>query len=276
MGSSRALVIKINYMDNPFCPTAMIEEAAECKINDPAKFNNIWLGYPMADSDKLLFNQAKLELCETIEAGGDLFKRQRVMGVDLAAGGDNCVATLLTRRSSTCWELEKQQVWNDRNTMSTVGRIIQLKSEWKSDIIVLDMIGVGQGVVDRLLELEVKGIFGFKGSETDGCPANCLNKRMAAYWLLKDMIDKEQLIMRGFKQTKHELEAQEFDLKSNGKMIMLDKSKIKAKIGYSPDHADSLSMAVYGISNYLGLVGGFFNGENPIKRKNNSQFSIRR
>lgn len=39
-----AIVVEANYMDNPFCPQAMIEEAEADKAKDLDEYNHIWLG----------------------------------------------------------------------------------------------------------------------------------------------------------------------------------------------------------------------------------------
>lgn len=39
-----ARVVEINYFENKHCPQELLDEAAECKKNNPAKYKHIWLG----------------------------------------------------------------------------------------------------------------------------------------------------------------------------------------------------------------------------------------
>lgn len=42
------ILTKINYLDNPFCPDVLKEEAELLRQRDPEAYHNVWLGYPMA------------------------------------------------------------------------------------------------------------------------------------------------------------------------------------------------------------------------------------
>lgn len=87
----------------------------------------------------------------------------KVLGVDPAAGGDNSAIVL---KSGNVQEI----VFNQKlqNTMDLVGVIIEKHRDYKSDFIVIDKTGVGQGVFDRLRELDypVRGVsFGEKSED---------------------------------------------------------------------------------------------------------------
>jgi len=36
--------VEINYTENPHCPSAMADEAEQMRVDDPAKYEHIWLG----------------------------------------------------------------------------------------------------------------------------------------------------------------------------------------------------------------------------------------
>jgi phage terminase large subunit len=40
-----AIVRKVTYLDNPWCPSDLRQEASELKISDPDEYMNVWLGF---------------------------------------------------------------------------------------------------------------------------------------------------------------------------------------------------------------------------------------
>lgn len=88
----------------------------------------------------------------------------KVLGVDPAAGGDKSAIVL---KSGNLQEV----LFNQKlpNTMDLVGVIMDVYREYKADFITIDKTGIGQGVFDRLNELEypVRGVaFGEKSEDT--------------------------------------------------------------------------------------------------------------
>lgn len=84
----------------------------------------------------------------------------KVLGVDPAAGGDNSAIILKSGNLQEVLFNQKLQ-----NTMDLVGVIMEKYRDYKADFIVIDKTGVGQGVYDRLKDLDypVRGIaFGEK------------------------------------------------------------------------------------------------------------------
>lgn len=87
----------------------------------------------------------------------------KVLGVDPAAGGDNSAIVL---KSGNLQEIVFNQKLAD--TMDLVGVVMEGVREYSPDYIVIDRTGVGQGVYDRLKELDypVKGVsFGEKSED---------------------------------------------------------------------------------------------------------------
>lgn len=87
----------------------------------------------------------------------------KIMGVDPAAGGDNSAIVL---RSGNLQEI----LFNQKlaNTMDLVGVIMENYRKCVVDMIIVDKTGVGQGVYDRLKELDypLRGVsFGEKSEE---------------------------------------------------------------------------------------------------------------
>lgn len=53
---SDSALVHVNYLDNPWCPQVMIDEAAELAAINPEKYNHIWLGGYNEKSEAQIFN----------------------------------------------------------------------------------------------------------------------------------------------------------------------------------------------------------------------------
>jgi len=99
-----------------------------------------------------LVNDRELQACKA--DGGD-HAGYIVMGVDPAAGGDRSAIVIKSANL-------QQVVFNQklRDTMDLVGVIMDKARDFKVDFICIDKTGIGQGVYDRLKELNyaVRGI----------------------------------------------------------------------------------------------------------------------
>jgi Phage terminase large subunit len=87
-----------------------------------------------------------------------------ILGIDPAAGGDN---SAIVHKSGNLQEVIFNQKLQD--TMDLVGVIMDKARERKADMLVIDRTGVGQGVFDRLKQLDysVKGVSFGERSEDD-------------------------------------------------------------------------------------------------------------
>jgi hypothetical protein len=108
-----------------------------------------------------LISDRELQACYV--QGGE-HSGYKIMGVDPAAGGDKSAIVV---KSGNLQEI----VFNQRlqDTMDLVGVIMDKAREYKIDYIVIDKTGVGQGVFDRIKQLEysVRGVSFGEKSEDD-------------------------------------------------------------------------------------------------------------
>lgn len=87
----------------------------------------------------------------------------KILGVDPAAGGDNSAIVLKSGNLQEILFNQKLQ-----NTMDLVGVIMEKCRDYSVDLIVIDKTGIGQGVFDRLKDLDynVRGVsFGEKSED---------------------------------------------------------------------------------------------------------------
>src|SRR5438128_9789732 len=76
-----------------------------------------------------------------------------VLGVDVARYGD-CETVVALRRGPV---LTGMWAWHGADLMHTCGRLVDLARECQPGRLVIDAVGLGAGVVDRLREIQREG-----------------------------------------------------------------------------------------------------------------------
>ena len=280
IGKPNCLHITINYIDNPFCPLSLKIQAEEMRERSQRDYDHIWLGKPIQQADDYLFNFDKLHKSFEIKPFGERFMRQRVLGIDFAAqGNDLCVATALDRITNQHWGLAERIPWDEPDTMVSVGKIVNIIGDLKPDITILDIGGMGKIVYDRLLEVGMN-IIPFDGGSTEGVDKGTYaNNRAYGYYTVRDWFDSEFLLMEEKDmEVIKELEKVKMKYRSNGVRLIQSKVDMKKELGYSPDNADSLMMAIWGAVNHLGrgTNSAAANSAKPPQRKSGARQSRRR
>jgi hypothetical protein len=166
------------------------------------------------------------------------------IGLDVARfGNDSSVFTLVDYNGNMMQveEITKQ------DTMWIRGRAKQLMLEWDASLIGVDVIGIGAGVYDGLVEDGINAIpinvaSAPQANLTKEDPEQFKNLRAQIYWLLKQKIDKIHLIDKG--RVVAECSDIKFKLPS-GKIQIEAKEDIKKRKKFSPDFADSIVIALY-------------------------------
>lgn len=260
-GRKDCLHIKINYYDNKHCPLKIKNEAEIMRIKRPRDYAHIYEGLPLAAADDLLFDQNSLHAAVGRVPNGENFPfRQRVMGIDFAAqGSDECVATILDRVTNQHWRLVEQIAWDEPNSMVSVGKIVTLIGQWKPDVTVLDVGGMGHVVFNRLEEVGMK-IHRFDGGTTVGVNTeDYINLRAQEYYGLVDWFDQGFILIdEKDKECVDQLERIKMTFRSDGTRGIQPKRDMKKDGFGSPDHADSLMMARYG-TKFIGVSANSHN-----------------
>lgn len=239
------LSIKINYDDNKYCPKKLIDDAMECKARSEADYNHIWMGEPLSHGDQMVFNSGDLDACKKVEFYGSNLSKGRVLAVDIAnGGGDLTVAGCIDWKGPTRFDNTIVETWDVKNLMETVGRIVDLKHKHQPDLVVIDATGVGEGVYSRLLEMGVP-VMDFKGARKS-TKREAFNTRAEAFFDTRDKIEQGELRITD-DRILADLEVMSYELRSDGRKIITSKAKLKKEIQRSPDFADMISMAVWGL-----------------------------
>ncbi len=137
----------------------------------------------------------------------------------------------------------------------------------------IDTIGEGAGVFSRLEEQNVEGAVSCKFSESAKKEDEDLsdvtgqyqfvNMRAYLYWAVRDWLNpanNSNAMLPPDDDLEEELSSIKWEFKSNGKVIIEPKDKIKERLKRSPDKSDSLANTFYPVNteSYIDNVGRFF------------------
>jgi phage terminase large subunit len=220
--------------------------------------------FPNSDDDTLI----SLELVEAakvreIELDA---KSRKVWGVDPARFGDDSAA-LCKRWGKVVPEPVKS--WRKLDTMQLVGAIL---NEWNSTpidhrpyMILVDVIGIGAGVVDRLRELMLP-VMGVNVSESPSFGGNYVNLRAELWDAGKKWLAGRDCKLPQDERLTGELTIPKYKVASNGKMQIESKDDMKRRGVKSPDFADAFLLTFADDAGVAMGAPGVSSTAGPLKR----------
>jgi phage terminase large subunit len=222
--------------------------------------------FPTGDDDTVI----PFELMEaSLKRDVQPLKVKEIWGVDCARFG-NDTSALARRKGNTLVKLvEEKKGWD---TMRLAGWI---KSEYddmaidnKPSEILVDSIGIGAGVVDRLMEMGLPAR-GINVSESSSLFSDrYLNMRAELWFTGKDWFQAKDCNLNGDEALGAELIAPRFKYTSSGKIQVESKEDMKKRGLKSPNRADAFLLTL--ASKSVSAVAGSRNAvawNKPITRK---------
>jgi hypothetical protein len=170
------------------------------------------------------------------------------IGADIArSGADKTVFALRSR--SAIIELRR---YARQDTMATTGLLAGLLRKFPRCKAIVDVIGIGAGVVDKLREDHLL-VIAFNASEHTSQldrsqELGFLNKRSAAWWQMRELLDPangEEIALPPDDLLIGDLTTPHYKVVSGGKYQIESKDDIKKRIGRSTDDGDAVVMAFY-------------------------------
>jgi len=110
--------------------------------------------------------------------------------------------------------------------------------------IVIDEVGVGGGIVDRLKEQDYR-VHGYNGGRSPKRPTFA-NLRAESHWHLRTLLEQGQIALPHDEELFDELVAIRWRATSAGKIQIEPKEELKNRLGRSPDRADAVVLAFSG------------------------------
>lgn len=170
----------------------------------------------------------------------------RTLGVDVARSGED-KTVLAVRYGPVLTELRRSV---KEDTMATTGRVQGILETDPGRTAVVDVIGIGAGVVDRLRELGAK-VEAFNASAATmrrdvTNEMGFANTRSWAWWNLREMLDPSagsDLALPDDDMLLGDLTAPGWRVQSGGKIAVESKDDIRKRIGRSTDDGDAVVQA---------------------------------
>jgi hypothetical protein len=138
------------------------------------------------------------------------------------------------------------------DTMQTTGRVAGVLAADPARTAIVDVIGIGAGVVDRLREMGCK-VQAFNASAgTDRLDVTgelgFVNSRSAALWSLREQLDPSagsDLCLPDDEMLLGDLSAPQWKVQSGGKIAVESKDEIAKRLGRSTDDGDACAAAFW-------------------------------
>ena len=221
--------------------------------------------FPRADDDTVI----PMELIRgAVGRDVDLSSSEPIVwGLDVARfGGDN--SALCVRQGNTVFEVE---TFASMDLMQLCGIIKNRYDDAtvleKPQEIMVDVIGIGSGVVDRLRELNLP-VRGINVAESPSSKKNYLNLRAELWFKIKEWLGGRDCRLPEDEELVRELASPGYKYTSTGKIKIESKEEMRKRGVKSPDRADALALTMAtsavggGSMTYLG-----YNFRKPLKSK---------
>ena len=250
-------------IDSPLVSDEFIEEMKLRYGEESNAFRIRVLGeFPQADDDTIIpFHLVETATHRDIEGDSDL---PSVWGLDVSRFGNDKTA-LCKRQGSVVTEIRS---WAGLDLVQTVGRVVAeyealLPSKQPREILV-DSIGLGSGVVDRLRELGLP-VRGINVAEAPSMGGTYLNLRSELWFKTKAWFEDRACKLPKDDQLVAELTGIRYSFTSSGKMKAESKDEMRKRGLASPDLADALCLTMASDA-ATALSGAFSSWKGEIKR----------
>lgn len=233
----------ISCLDSDLCSADYIEQMKRQYGEDSNGYRVRVLGdFPLADDDTLIpYSLVDASLLRDVQAIGV----RPIWGVDVARKGrDRCAVAIRRGNVLEPWDGTcGVKAWKINDTMTLVGRIVErwnatLPSEQPSEIIV-DSIGIGGPVVDRLVQMGLPAR-GIAVNEATAIKERFANLKAELWWTAREWFEAKDVSIANDKALMAEIVRMEYGHTATEKiLVQTKKSYAKANKGISPDLADA-------------------------------------
>lgn len=255
---------KVSCMDSPRVSEKYIEEMKQRYSPESTEFRIRVLGeFPESDDNTVIplhLVEGAMERDVPVDEDAPL-----IVGIDVARFGDN-YSVMCKRRGRVVTGFRK---WKGLDLMQLTGAIMaEFEAAGGRDLpeeILVDSVGVGGGLVDRLNELGLP-VRGVNSSEAPSMGATYLNLRAELWWKMKEWLESRETSLPDEADLISELVAPRYEFTSTGRMKLEGKDQMRRRGLASPDMADALAMT-FAHDAVIGLKGrGASNWGAPLKR----------
>ncbi|MDP9269655.1 MAG: hypothetical protein M3P14_01525 [Chloroflexota bacterium] len=161
-----------------------------------------------------------------------------ILGVDIARyGSDETV--IVARHGDRAWIVAR---YRHQDTMATTGRVVRAIQDLGAREALVDVIGIGSGVVDRLAE-QHQPVTGLNAGAAARSKRKFANARAEWCWGVRDRMEKGQIAIQPDDELAAQLAALRYTFDSSGRIQIESKEDMRSRGIASPDIADALMLA---------------------------------
>lgn len=182
------------------------------------------------------------------EAGRPPQPGRLVLGVDVARYGEDSTV-IAHRRGDVIAQLDRHDKLDTTQTTALVRAALQGQVQ---PMAIVDVIGVGAGVVDQLRanRLPVQAFNASSGTKRRDATGSWQfpNVRSASWWNLRELLDPandSQVALPPDDELTAELTIPKWDIRTGGKLVVEGKDSIRKRLGRSTDSADAVVQAFW-------------------------------
>ena len=176
-------------------------------------------------------------------AVSSLYREERaplVIGCDPAGDGVNDPdrTAIVFRRGRMVFRVEYH---SGLNTMQVAGKLAEYWREHQPDGLFVDKGGLGAGIYDRLIEINIP-VIGVNSASQATDSERYENKRAEMWWLMKEWLEDQPCRIPNDAPLISDLTAPQPRVSSNGRKLVEKKTDMSKRGVRSPDGADALAL----------------------------------
>ena len=196
------------------------------------------LGDFPSEADDTLISLRLIE--EAVERQfADITDSDAIMGLDIARFGDDQTVAVVRRGQ----RVVKLEAFPKSNLMETTGRALDLARRYGVEKIVVDEVGLGSGVLDRLNEIGEIEAIGVNGGKNADDTDHYRNLRAQMFDQLKERFVDRSISIPRDAELISQLASITYSFNSKGQLVLESKQQIRNSGRQSPDKADALALA---------------------------------
>jgi len=225
--------------DNPFLP-ADYEETLRKLYPDELVKQLLEGDWDALEAGNYLFKYADIK--SAIDREVDIADSEpNIIGQDIARYGDDSSVAAVKRGNKVVWI----DHWAKTNLMHTTGKVVNSIDRFNPSLVNLDIIGLGSGVYDRLVELKYKQVNGVNVAEAarGEDKEKYANLRAEIYKNLSSKFENGEISIPDDLELVAQLSSIKYKINSRGQLQMESKEDMKKRGIKSPDKADALALA---------------------------------
>ena len=250
--SDRWNVIHIDMLDSPnftdeHVPAEVSAQLADRDFvddviseygQDSAAYLKMVRGMFPADSTDSIVSRLALHDCRQVEA----VDGQRRVGVDVGAGGDRMVITLVVGN-----EFVRSVSYIETVPELASARAVEEIRSMEPEVVNVDSIGVGWGLTGNLRQaLPTTVVNGITVSEASSNPKRWRILKDEMWWHIRKQAEDRKLAVANMPDSCfEELVSVRWSTDTKNRIVVESKTDLRKRIGMSPDEADSYILAVW-------------------------------